>query len=113
MFASGLSNDGESLLVYTTRDCNPEHLLSISTNFQVPFNLSLPHFFFFFFFLNPPQDFEAGKADSVELTPVVDDWIGSFSYLHNFGNLFLFMSNFKAEVNIFYSAFFFFFFFFF
>uniref|UniRef100_A0A7S4V0K9 Prolyl endopeptidase n=1 Tax=Paramoeba aestuarina TaxID=180227 RepID=A0A7S4V0K9_9EUKA len=76
MFSCAVSNDGERLLVHTSRDCNPEHLLSVSTNFK---------------------DFEAGKVDSVQLTPVVDDWIGSFSYLHSFGDFFLFMSNCKAE----------------
>ena len=47
MFSSGLSNDGKTVLVYTSRDCNPEHLFSISTNFEVFF-----FFFFFFFFFS-------------------------------------------------------------
>lgn len=72
MFSAEVSNDGKYLILDTRKDCDDLGLVSYA-------------------------DISGSSFDSkIEFTPVITEWIGGFSYIHNIGSIFYFKTNCKA-----------------
>ena len=74
MFDCSVTHDGKYLMLSTRKDCDDIELLSIAE-------------------LADPSSQNKGL---IEFTPLIKDWFGGFSYIHNIGSKFYFKTNFKA-----------------
>lgn len=84
MFSAGVTNDGRYLTISAQRDTSPVNLLYLV-------DLETPEVAEYL-----AQPFDKEKACPVKPTPLVEDWIGGFSYIHNKGPLFYFKTNHEA-----------------
>ena len=84
MFSASVTNDGRYLMIGANKDTGPRNLLQLvdleSDGIQE--------------YLSGPSSKE--KKSPIEPSPLVDDWIGGFSYIHNKGPLFYFKTNHNA-----------------
>jgi prolyl oligopeptidase len=72
MFSAEVSNDGKYLILDTRKDCDDLGLVSYA-------------------------DISQSNLDAqIEFIPVITEWIGGFSYLHNIGPIFYFKTNYQA-----------------
>jgi len=84
MFSASVTNDGRYLMISANKDTGPRNLLQLvdleSDGVQE--------------YLSGPSSKE--KKSPIEPSPLVDDWIGGFEYIHNKGPLFYFKTNHNA-----------------
>jgi prolyl oligopeptidase len=73
MFSVQVTHDGEYLLMSTRKDCDDLELLSFAKVGEC-----------------------GGFHDKVKFTPLISEWIGGFTYIHNTGSTFYFITNFEA-----------------
>jgi prolyl oligopeptidase len=73
MFGAYTTNDGKYLMMDTRKDCDDLGLVSYA-------------------------DITGCKFDSkIEFKPLISEWLGGFSYIHNIGSQFYFKTNYKAS----------------
>ncbi|KYR00405.1 prolyl oligopeptidase [Tieghemostelium lacteum] len=77
MFSANFTDDYQYLLIYISRDCNPEHNLSIIKNWRNSIK----------------------KLETFKIYEIVSNFEGNFSYLTNIGNRFIMHTNYKAPMN--------------
>lgn len=75
MFSAYLSNNGEYLFLSTSKDTDDIGLLA-------------------FFEVTKDTKFD----EQVKFTPILDQWIGGFYYMHNVGSKALFQTNYQAPM---------------
>ena len=84
MFGAGVTNDGKYLMIMASKDTGPQNLLQI-VDLEGDGVRD---------YLTNPYDKEAECP--IKPKPLIDEWIGGFSYIHNYGPLFYFKTNHNA-----------------